>query len=122
MTLEFFIDSDDGSTEEGAPTTSKILNITKDIDSLTDYDGTVTTIGADNKFHLTQNSAYQLTLSNPERYLKVKGAATSGGNTYRTDCKLYVKVTSTVYLYGEPKVSTSWASIDLKQRQLFELN
>jgi len=31
-------------------------------------------------------------------------------------------VSSTVYLYGEPKTSTVWASIDLKQRQLFDLD
>lgn len=29
---------------------------------------------------------------------------------------------STVYLYGEPKTSTVWASIDLKQRRLFDLD
>lgn len=119
MTLEFFIDSDEGKVENGAPTSSKILNITDAINSITDYDGSVTQIGSDHKFHLSQNNAYALTLSNPEKYLRIQN---SGEKSYRTDCKLYAKVTSTVYLYGEPKTSISWASIDLKQRQLFELN
>ena len=124
MTLEFFIDSDKGAVQEGTPTTSKLQNITEAVDSLTDYDGAVTKVGSDHKFHLEQNNAFKLTLSDPEQYLRTTtGSATSGKkNSYRTDCKLYVKVTSTVYLYGEPKTSTSWASIDLKQRQLFELN
>ena len=124
MTLEFFIDSDKGAVQEGTPTTSKLQNITEAVDSLTDYDGAVTKVGSDHKFHLAQNNAFKLTLSDPEQYLRTTtGSATSGKkNSYRTDCKLYVKVTSTVYLYGEPKTSTSWASIDLKQRQLFELN
>lgn len=123
MTLEFFIDSDKGAVQDGAPTTSKIQNITEALGSLTDYDGAVTKVGSDHKFHLTQNNAFKLTLSNPEQYLRTTGSATSGKkNSYRTNCKLYVRVTSTVYLYGEPKTSTSWASIDLKQRQLFELN
>ena len=89
-----------------------------------DYNGAVTKVGSDHKFHLEQNNAFKVTLSDPEQYLRTTtGSATSGKkNSYRTDCKLYVKVTSTVYLYGEPKTSTSWASIDLKQRQLFELN
>lgn len=124
MTLEFFIDSDKGAVQEGTPTTSKLQNITEAVDSLTDYDGAVTKVGSDHKFHLAQNNAFKLKLSDPEQYLRTTtGSATSGKkNSYRTDCKLYVKVTSTVYLYGEPKTSTSWASIDLKQRQLFELN
>ena len=124
MTLEFFIDSDKGAVQEGTPTTSKLQNITEAVDSLTDYDSAVTKVGSDHKFHLEQNNAFKLTLSDPEQYLRTTtGSATSGKkNSYRTDCKLYVKVTSTVYLYGEPKTSTSWASIDLKQRQLFELN
>lgn len=123
MTLEFYINSDDGDSVDGAPDTSKMIDITNAIGSLKGYDGTTTDVDSDEKFHLTQNSAYQLTLSNPEQYLRTTGSATSGNkNGYQKDCKLYVKVTSTVYLYGEPKVSTKWASIDLKQRQLFELN
>ena len=123
MTLEFFIDSDDGEHQDGADGSSNMTNITKAIGSLKGYDGTTAEVGSDGAFHLTQNTAYQLTLSNLEQYLKTTGSATSGDqNGYRKDCKLHVKVTSTVYLYGEPKVSTKWASIDLKQRQLFELN
>lgn len=123
MTLQFYIDSDDGKQVDGAPTDGKIQDITTTIGSLEDYDGTTTQVGSDDKFHLTQNNAFKFTLENPESYLRTKGSATSGNqNGYKNDCKIYVKVTSTVYLYGEPKNSESWASIDLKQRQLFELN
>lgn len=40
-----------------------------------------------------------------------------------TKSELYMLLgSSTVYLYGEPKTSTVWASIDLKQRRLFDLD
>ncbi len=123
MTLQFYIDSDKGKHVNGAPGSSKMTDITNVIGSLTDYDGKTVNVGDYGSFHLKENNAFKLTLSNPEQYLRTAGSATSGDkNGYRKDCKLYVKVTSTVYLYGEPKTSTQWASIDLKQRQLFELN
>ncbi len=41
---------------------------------------------------------------------------------YKKTCKVYVKVTSTVYLYGQPRTNSSVAELTLKQRQLFDLN
>ena len=70
-------------------------------------------------FHLgrTSNNAYKIKLTNMENFLK-----SSSGNGYTQNCKLFVEVTSKVTLYGEVKTNTSIASINLKQRQLFDLD
>lgn len=123
MTLQFYIDSENGEEIQDAPVDTRLADITKNIGTLTDYNGDTINVSDDGLFHLKENNAFKLTVPEPEQYLRTAGSATSGeGNGYRKDCRLYVKVTSTVYLYGEPKTSTKWAGIDLKQRQLFELN
>lgn len=123
MTLQFYIDSENGEEIQDAPVDTRLADITKNIGTLTDYNGDTINVSDDVLFHLKENNAFKLTVPEPEQYLRTAGSATSGeGNGYRKDCRLYVKVTSTVYLYGEPKTSTKWAGIDLKQRQLFELN
>jgi len=123
MTLQFYIDSDNGDEIKDAPVDTKLADITRDVESLTDYDGKTIELGDDGVFHLKENSAFKLTVSDLEQYLRSSSSSDSGStNGYKKDCRLYVKVTSTVYLYGEPKTSSQWASIDLKQRQLFELN
>ena len=70
-------------------------------------------------FHLgrTSNNAYKIKLTNMEDFLR-----SSSGNGYTQNCKLFVEVTSKVTLYGEVKENTSIASINLKQRQLFDLD
>ena len=45
-----------------------------------------------------------------------------GTYTYKNNCKVYAKVSSTVYLYSKPNTRTVWNSVDLKQRQLFDLD
>ena len=123
MTLQFYIDSENGEEIQDAPVDTRLADITKNIRTLTDYNGDTINVSDDGLFHLKENNAFKLTVPEPEQYLRASGSATSGeGNGYRKDCRLYVKVTNTVYLYGEPKTSTKWAGIDLKQRQLFELN
>lgn len=119
MTVQFYIDDTNGNMIEGCPASGKVSDITQNIGSLTGYGNTGTvTAGEDNKFHLSQNSAYSLTVHDIEQYLRSQ----SETNGYKENCKLYVKVTSTVYLYGQERTSTKWASIDLKQRQLFEMD
>ena len=66
------------------------------------------------------NTAYSLTVPGIETYLRK--TEEDGTQDYRKSCKVWAQVSSTVYLYGEPKTSTVWASIDLKQRQLFDLD
>ena len=74
---------------------------------------------SNDEFHLgrTSNNAYKIRLTNMEQFLK-----SSSGNGYTQNCKLFVEVTSKVTLYGEVKENTSIASINLKQRQLFDLD
>ena len=119
MTVQFYIEDENGSVEDGCPTTKKVSDITAKIGSLSGY-GNIGTIesGSDGKFHLFQNSAYALKVSDIEQYLRNQ----NGSNGYKESCKLYAKVSSTVYLYGQEHTSTVWSSIDLKQRQLFELD
>ena len=119
MTVQFYIEDENGSVEDGCPTTKKVSDITAQIGSLSGY-GNIGTIesGSDGKFHLFQNSAYALKVSDIEQYLRNQ----NGSNGYKESCKLYAKVSSTVYLYGQEHTSTVWSSIDLKQRQLFELD
>ena len=119
MTVQFYIEDENGSVEDGCPTTKSVSDITAQIGSLSGY-GNIGTIesGSDGKFHLSQNSAYALKVSDIEQYLRNQ----NGSNGYKESCKLYAKVSSTVYLYGQEHTSTVWSSIDLKQRQLFELD
>lgn len=106
MTVDFYI----GGTEE----TNKINNI---IGQMIPYGNNADPVilASDGSFHV-KNNAYKITLSNIEQYLR-----DSGGN-YVQNCKLYVKVTSTISLYGKDTTSVSETSVDLKQRQLFELD
>ena len=133
MEISFFIDDANGSvidqtaaeggTVDGAPTANeKVTDITKIIGMLYSYDGT-TLQESGGKFNLTDNNTFRLTLTDIEQYLKEQETGTYGTlNGYKKNCKLYVRVKSTVYLYGQENSNISWASIDLKQRQLFELN
>lgn len=119
MTVEFFIEDEKGAIADGCPSDGKkVRNITSEIGTLTGYGniGSVNVSGG--KFYLSQNSAYELKIPNIEKYLRSQ----TGNNGYKDSCKVYAKVTSTVSLYGKTYASTSWASIDLKQRQLFEMD
>ena len=117
MSVEFFIEDENGSEVQiSGNETRKLTNITSRIGQLTEYGtGAVTSVSGD-RFELTQNNAYGFTVPDIEQYLRTSGF------DYKENCKLYVKVSSTVYLYGQPKESTSWSYVDLKQRQLFEMD
>lgn len=131
MEISFFINDDKGSTLEasseagsssdGAPSESeKVTNITNRIGTLKSYDGKTIEESADT-FDITENNAFSLNVADIEQYLRDTGSS-DNLNGYKKSCKLYVRVKSTVYLYGKENSNISWASIDLKQRQLFELN
>ncbi len=116
MTVEFYIDDENGTPTPTSSGTRKLTNVTGAIGTLTEY-GTGETISlSGNQFVLNQNNAYGFTMPEIEKYLR------TSGNRYKKECRLYVKVSSTVYLYGAPTESTTWSYIDLKQRQLFELD
>ena len=131
MEISFFINDDKGSTLEasdeagsssdGAPSESeKVTNITNQIGTLKSYDGKTIEESGDT-FDITENNAFSLNVADIEQYLRDTGSS-DNLNGYKKSCKLYVRVKSTVYLYGKENSNISWASIDLKQRQLFELN
>ena len=115
MTIEFFIQSENGDVQSDSGSNDKLVNITSRISQLNGYNGEVVKPGADGKFHTTNNDAFGFTLNDVEQYLRA-------ANGYKENCKLYVRISSTVYLYGVQNTSTVWSSIDLKQRQLFELD
>lgn len=116
MTVEFYIDDENGTSTATSSGTRKLTNVTGAIGTLTEY-GTGENISlSGNQFVLNQNNAYGFTMPEIEKYLR------TSGNRYKKECRLYVKVSSTVYLYGAPTESTTWSYIDLKQRQLFELD
>lgn len=111
MKVDFYI--------AGKDETNKINNV---INTLTPYGDELNTVNynrEDNTFYLTgdnANNAYKFSIPDIEKYLQTE----SGG--YKSNCVLYVKVTSTVSLYGTPTTSSTWSSIDLTQRQLFDLD
>lgn len=130
MVLKFYIEDENGqllddSTPNALPSdlkNQKLTDVTGEIGSLIPYgkENEPLYCSADGKFHTTQNNAYALTIPGIETYLRQTEA--DGTRDYRQTCKVWVQVSSTVYLYGEPKTSTVWASVDLKQRQLFDLD
>lgn len=113
MNVQFFIDT--SGTQSGTLDESRLTSIMEEIDGLTTY-GTGTVIGKSGNAFSVGNNAYAFTVKNIEQYLK------DGTGGYKQNCKIYAKVTSNVTLYGKNYTKTKWASIDLKQRQLFEMD
>ena len=131
MTIQFYIEDENGGTEQEIGGQKVILT---DINEIQKYSKTddktnsktddVVHVSSDGIFHTTYSSVYALNLS------RIKSKDGSGleyylkkpDNTYRNNCKVYAKVSSTVYLYGKANTRTVWTSINLKQRQLFDLD
>jgi len=130
MVLKFYIEDENGqlpdnSIQNALPSelrNRKLTDITEKIGSLSPYgkENEPLYCSADGKFHNVQNNAYSLTVPGIETYLRK--TEEDGTQDYRKSCKVWVQVSSTVYLYGEPKTSTVWSAVDLKQRQLFDLD
>lgn len=135
MTIQFYIEDESGGTEQEIGNQKvRLTDITKDINEIQKYSKTddktdnktddIVYVSPDGIFHTTYSSVYALNLSRIksedgsglEHYLK------KSDNTYRNNCKVYAKVSSTVYLYGQANTRTVWTSINLKQRQLFDLD
>ena len=121
MTVDLYIQSDKGQVLDDAPAEMKkikVLNLNQIVKELIPYgnEESPITLGTDGIFRLSDNNTYGFKISDIEQYLK------NPDGSYKANCKVYVKVTSKVNLYGSDITSTSWASIDLKQRQLFDLD
>lgn len=122
MTIKFYIENENGTEQTDGPESVKLKDITDEINTIWEYGGSKDGIKVSNDqmFHTKNSSVYSLKLSGIEKYLKKTEG--NGTKTYKNSCKVYAKVSSTVYLYGKANTRTVWASINLKQRQLFDLD
>lgn len=122
MTIKFYIENENGTEQTGGPEGVKLKDITNEINTIWEYGGSKDGIKVsnDNMFHTKNSSVYSLKLSGIEEYLKK--TEENGTKTYKNNCKVYAKVSSTVYLYGKANTRTVWTSINLKQCQLFDLD
>ena len=121
ITMQFFIEKEDGEVQDGSVTNSRLHDITREIQNIKEYGGTSEGINVsdDGMFHTKKSNAFEFTVTeeNLEKYLK-----DSQNNGYKNSCRIYAKISSTVYLYNKPNTRTVWTSVDLKQRQLFDLD
>lgn len=122
MTIKFYIENENGTEQTDGPEGVKLKEITDEINTIWKYGGSKDGIKVSNDkmFHTKNSSVYSLKLSGIEKYLKK--TEENGTKTYKNNCKVYAKVSSTVYLYGKANTRTVWTSINLKQRQLFDLD
>lgn len=122
MTVNLYIDDEQkGTCLSGADVPEELKN--KKVSPLTEPltpcgKGKAKIEAKQGTFHLEENNTYGFTVPAIEQYLK----KTDSSGEYKSNCKVYVKVTSTIKLYGKDVTSTSWAPINLKQRQLFDLD
>lgn len=127
MTAEIYIENENGSVitpeeNEVIPAgvaSKKLASLNKKIEQLVPYENNhkPVTIGNDGKFHL-DNGTYQFVLSNSD----LKSYLQNSDGSYKANCKVYVRIKSTVSLYGKSITNYAWTSIDLKQRQLFDMD
>lgn len=122
MTLDFYIEDENGSPLQDTDNLPAELQNKKLKRLNSDPGFSVKEYGTENTFtsgdiKVQDNGVYSFTVKDIEQYLKQLG-----NQGYKPNCKIYVRVTSAVTLYGQATTSTAWASIDLKQRQLFDLD
>lgn len=119
ITMQFYIEDDNGEVQSGSGTNKPLRDITRDIKNIKEYGGSDKGIDVsdDGMFHTKKSNAFGFYVQNIENYLH-----NSLNNDYKSSCKIYAKISSTVYLYNVPKKQTVWTSIELKQRQLFDLD
>ncbi len=120
LSLELYIqDDENGIEQEIKGDTVKVTKLKGDnISALTKYsdsDGKKIIADKDGTFQLEGNDTLQFKIPNLEKYLK------SNGN-YKQNCKIYAKVTSSVSLYGQNTKKDAWTSVELRQRQLFDMD
>ena len=122
MTIQFYIEDESGTIQENSGINKNLTDITRQIGNIKEYGGSKEgiNVGTDGMFHTKDSSVYSLKLNNIEQYLKKQNA--DGTYSYKNNCKVYAKVSSTVYLYNKPNTRTVWTSVNLKQRQLFDLD
>lgn len=120
LTMEFYIENPDGKETINVKDTdipvSKISASGK-TDTLKKYsDGQTIKVDEDGKFDLPGNDTFQFSLKDMESYLK------KSDGTYKKECRVFAKIKSKVTIYGHTYDKTTWTSISLKPRQLFDLD
>lgn len=119
LTMELYIEDPDGEEMNINNETIKVkkISVSGKTDTLKKYsDGQIVKLGEDGKFKLPGNDTFQFSLKDMENYLK------KSDGTYKKECRIFAKVESSVVLYGIKADKTTWASISLKPRQLFDLD
>ena len=123
MNVELYIEDDQGEVLDNCPEEMKnvkvvSLNGENNVKELIPYgkEQEPITLSPDGKFHLSENNAYGFNISEIEKYLR------KADGSYKENTKVFIKVTSTISLYGKEESNESWASVNLKQRQLFDLD
>ena len=122
MTLDFYIENSNGEeTITVGGENIRVTNLNASIGTLKIYGKAdqVVNRGADGSFHFTDNNAYGFNVENIEQYLRDTNGTQ---NDYYANCKIYAKVSSSVSIYGTANKKESWTSINLKQRQFFDLD
>lgn len=106
MTIKFYIENENGTEQTDGPEGVKLKDITDEINTIWEYGGSKDGIKVSNDqmFHTKNSSVYSLKLSVIEEYLKK--TEENGTKTYKNNCKVYAKVSSTVYLYGKANTRT----------------
>lgn len=123
MNVELYIEDDQGEVLDNCPEEMKnvkvvSLNGENNVKELIPYgkEQEPITLSPDGKFHLSENNAYGFNIPEIEKYLR------KADGSYKENTKVFIKVTSTIFLYGKEESNESWASVNLKQRQLFDLD
>lgn len=119
LTMELYIEDPDGTEMEINKEKVKVKKISESgkTDTLKKYsDGQTVKLSEDGKFKLPGNDTFQFSLKDMESYLK------KSDGTYKKECRIFAKVESSVTLYGTKSDKTTWTSISLKPRQLFDLD
>ena len=119
LTMELYIEDPTGTEMKINNETVKVKKISESgkTDTLKKYsDGQTVKLSEDGKFKLPGNDTFQFSLKDMESYLK------KSDGTYKKECRIFAKVESSVTLYGTKSDKTTWTSVSLKPRQLFDLD
>lgn len=119
LTMELYIEDPNGEEMEisGEKVRVKKLSSQDAVNTLTEYsDGAKIRVNDKGVFALKGNDTFEFEISDIEKYVK------NSDGSYRENCRIFAKITSSVTLYGKSNEKVSWASLGLKQRQLFDMN
>lgn len=88
ITMQFFIEKEDGEVQDGSVTNSRLHDITREIQNIKEYGGTSEGINVsdDRMFHTKKSNTFEFTVTeeNLEKYLK-----DSQNNGYKNSCRIY---------------------------------